>query len=575
MVKDASSTRPAQNAPSLVQRCQRLPPFLAWGVLVVSSLVLTGWATGSFRFQTLFVGHVTVKPNTALCLALTALVVLILDSPEVRARRTAALLVRMLASICILIGVVTIYGYMFDRSLPIENFLQEALGDNSGTGRMALLSGFEFVGLGTAFLFFDVETEGGLRPIEPILIGVGAVALMALIGYVYGGIPLAGPGMGIQIAVPTAVCIVALSAGGLSLNPDRGWVGAFLSQGSGGVLARRMLPFVFGVPFCLGALRLLGTLGKDYSDASVSSFVAVVTMVAFGAVTAYAARALNEVDRRREDIDVERRSLAKEREADLIEQHRKSHVAARAKDEEQLRAKDEILSHVSHELRTPLAAAQQFVTIVLDGIGGDLRDEQREYLGIVFRNLKQLQAMISDLLDTTRARGGKLTIDMCPLEIHAILIDLFQILEGPAALKGLTLELVTSEVPRMWGDATRVRQILTNVLENAIKFSETGAITVRAGVDPTNPELVLVTVTDSGAGIPPESIDRIFDRLFQVGADVDSGRRGLGLGLYICRELATRMGGRLWAQSVLGEGTTIFLTLPLFAGQTVAGTSNG
>ena len=235
--------------------------------------------------------------------------------------------------------------------------------------------------------------------------------------------------------------------------------------------------------------------------------------------------------------------------------------------QQQLQAKDQVLSHVSHELRTPLTAAHQFVTILLDGIAGELGEEQREYLEIVLRNLKQLQAMIGDLLDTTRARGGKLTIDSYPLEPFAIVDDLIRILRSPAAEKNITLEVVRTDAPIVWADSARLRQILTNLLDNALKFMGTGTISVSIGTHPEHPGFVCFKVADNGPGIPANSTERIFERLYQIGEDVDSRRKGLGLGLYICRELAARMGGKLWVESELGHGATFLLTLPIYDGQ--------
>ena len=235
--------------------------------------------------------------------------------------------------------------------------------------------------------------------------------------------------------------------------------------------------------------------------------------------------------------------------------------------QEQLQAKDQVLSHVSHELRTPLTAAHQFVTIVLDGIAGEIEPEQREYLDIVLRNLKQLQTMIGDLLDTTRARGGKLTIDPYPLELCEVVDDLIRIMRSPASEKNITIDADVVGVPMIFADSARLRQILTNLLDNAVKFMSTGSIAIRAEVHEEDRNFLRVSVQDTGPGIPPECIDRVFDRLYQIDSDVDSGRKGLGLGLYICRELAVRMGGTLSVESEPGRGSTFFLTLPIFTGQ--------
>jgi len=233
----------------------------------------------------------------------------------------------------------------------------------------------------------------------------------------------------------------------------------------------------------------------------------------------------------------------------------------------QMQFKDEFLSHVSHELRSPLTAIYQFVTILLDKLAGELNVEQREYLEIVFRNVKQLHAMINDLLEVTRMQAGKLQIDLQQTSISDAIVYAVDTLQGAAAAKGITL---TSEIehhlPPACGDPTRIRQILIILLDNAIKFTPAnGAVKVNAGVSEEDSNLLLLEVSDTGCGISAEMTERIFERLFQTEDPASAGRKGLGLGLFICKELVTRQGGRIWAASTLGKGTVFFVTLHVFS----------
>ena len=233
----------------------------------------------------------------------------------------------------------------------------------------------------------------------------------------------------------------------------------------------------------------------------------------------------------------------------------------------QMQFKDEFLSHVSHELRSPLTAIYQFVTILLDKLAGELNVEQREYLEIVFRNVKQLHAMINDLLEVTRMQAGKLQIDLQQTSISDAIVYAVDTLQGAAAAKGITL---TSEIehhlPPACGDPTRIRQILIILLDNAIKFTPAnGAVKVNAGVSEEDSNLLLLEVSDTGCGISSEMTERIFERLFQTEDTASAGRKGLGLGLFICKELVTRQGGRIWATSTLGKGAVFFVTLHVFS----------
>jgi signal transduction histidine kinase len=233
----------------------------------------------------------------------------------------------------------------------------------------------------------------------------------------------------------------------------------------------------------------------------------------------------------------------------------------------QLQFKDNFLSHVSHELRSPLNAIYQFVTILLDKLVGELNPEQREYLNIVFRNVKQLQAMIDDLLEVTRGQGGKLTIELQRTSIAEAVADAVDTLQGAAAAKGITLSAhIADELPLVCADPTRVRQILIILLDNAIKFTPVnGEVKVRAQLLEQDSNLLVLKVSDTGCGIAEGMTEQIFERLFQASDPSQAGRQGLGLGLYICKELVLRQGGRIWATSTPGQGSVFSVTLPVFS----------
>lgn len=234
---------------------------------------------------------------------------------------------------------------------------------------------------------------------------------------------------------------------------------------------------------------------------------------------------------------------------------------------QQLAMKDQLLSHVSHELRTPLASLHQFVTILLDGLVGNISPEQREYLEIILAKANELRTMVSDLLDATRVRTGKIMIDPQHLSVTDLILETQRSFRIAATAKGITLSSnIAADLPPAYADADRVRQILTNLIDNAIKFTaQGGTITVGAKVFKDNPNFICISVTDTGCGISPEDCGRIFEYLYQASHEIESTRKGLGLGLYICKELVSRHGGRIWVESKLGEGSTFFFTLPVFS----------
>ena len=235
--------------------------------------------------------------------------------------------------------------------------------------------------------------------------------------------------------------------------------------------------------------------------------------------------------------------------------------------QEQLKFKDQFLSHVSHELRTPLTCIYQYVTLLLDGLAGPLAPNQTDHLKAVLKSTHQLHAMIRDLLEATRAESGKLRIEPRCLDIRELAQQAATMMRPAAAEKRIGLEAVLDPtIPLVYADPDRTLEVLINLIDNAIKFTPPeGAVMVKASIVETDPSSVYLSVNDSGRGIPPENLPQVFDRLYQDPNAVDGNRTGLGLGLYIAKEIVTRQGGRMWVASQPECGSTFSFTLPLYS----------
>jgi signal transduction histidine kinase len=200
-------------------------------------------------------------------------------------------------------------------------------------------------------------------------------------------------------------------------------------------------------------------------------------------------------------------------------------------------------------------------------LAGELNTEQREYQEIVLKNIRQLQSMIDDLLEVTRLENGRLHVQRERVSIGDAVADTLSTLHVTARAKGVTLSCnLPARLPSAHADRTRLRQILIILLDNAIKFTpDGGGATIQARVLPHDPRFLLLEVSDTGCGISPESTDRIFERLYQESTSTHASRKGLGLGLYICKELVTRQGGQIWVKSQRAVGSTFSFTLPVFS----------
>jgi signal transduction histidine kinase len=225
---------------------------------------------------------------------------------------------------------------------------------------------------------------------------------------------------------------------------------------------------------------------------------------------------------------------------------------------QQIEFKNQFLSHVSHELRTPLTCIHQYVTLLLDGLAGPVAPDQADHLKTVLKSVNQLHAMVRDLLEATRAESGKMRVEPRCVALGELIQQTVAMMRPMADEKKIGLEIgVDQRLPLVYADPDRVLEVLINLVDNAIKFTPPdGAIMVQACVVEADPSSVYISVTDTGRGISPESKALIFERLYQDAESVDNNRSGLGLGLFICREIVRLHEGRIWVSSEPGQGST-------------------
>jgi PAS domain S-box-containing protein len=235
----------------------------------------------------------------------------------------------------------------------------------------------------------------------------------------------------------------------------------------------------------------------------------------------------------------------------------------------ELQMKDEFLSHISHEFRTPLASIYAFVTLISDRLAGEISEQQEEYLGIIRMNVAQMKSMIDDLLETTRIRTGRLTVRLQSVPVSEAVQFAIQTLERAASAKSISISVhIGEEVGAAYADKTRLRQLLVILLENAVKYTPVyGAIETAVRSLDTDPNLLVVEVSDNGCGIAEEATENIFERLYQVNSSDTAGRVGLGLGLHIAKELVEKQGGKIWVERVAEKGSCFRFTVPVYSGQ--------
>jgi signal transduction histidine kinase len=225
------------------------------------------------------------------------------------------------------------------------------------------------------------------------------------------------------------------------------------------------------------------------------------------------------------------------------------------------RHKSEFLANMSHELRTPLNAIIGFSEVLTERMFGELNEKQTEYLKDIHASGQHLLSLINDILDLSKIEAGRMELERTDFDVPAALDNALALVRERASRRGITLGWkVDDRVGTIRGDERKVKQVLLNLLSNALKFTpEGGRIDLRVT---RNQELVEVSVADTGVGIAPEDQAAIFEEFRQVGT-ADKKVEGTGLGLALSRRFVELHGGQIWVESQAGVGSTFTFTLPV------------
>jgi signal transduction histidine kinase len=325
----------------------------------------------------------------------------------------------------------------------------------------------------------------------------------------------------------------------------------------------RMDPLLFALSRQVGVIsfvcaplmskqRILGYVGADRGAqrCSQEDLELLITLASHIAVAIDNAQAYRQLEKL--TLTLERR----------VQERTQELQTANEKLQELDRLKSAFVSIASHELRTPMTSIKGYVENMLEGLTGALSEKQAHYLGRVKHNVERLTRLINQLLDLSRLDARVLELILEPLSIHEVVTEVMDSFRPLAQERSLTLsERHAGELPLVLADRDKLNQILTNLIQNAVKFTLSGG-RVRVESQVREDGFVQICVVDTGCGIPPHELDKVFERFFR-GESAPAEARGTGLGLTISKSLVEMHGGRIWAESTPGKGSRFFFTMPI------------
>lgn len=532
-------------------RCRRFALALSAIVALIALTILAGWVFDIESLKGFVLGPVVMIPLTAisfLCAA-AAIAIQTLDSDNSALRRCGSALSALVLALGSLMLAQRIVGF----ELPINTLLfGEALRryPYRPLGMMAANSALNFTCIGLSLCFPSVHVRDR-RVANGFALAVICVASIALVGYAYGVRALYSFDQYAAMALSTAVCSLALGMALIAAKPKCGLAATLIAEDAGGMFTRKLLPIALIVPFVLGLgwlqARRLELLGRETAVALVVVLIAAI----YTAVLLHSARAVSALDRDCRD------ALANAEEA-------------QARAEDASRRKAEFLTMMSHELRTPLNAISGYTQLIELGLRGPVTEEQRVDLARIRRSEEHLLGIIRDILDFGSVERGQYKFEIAPVALSPVLHTSVSAVTALASAKGVSIveEAWQMTDPRdkrgnreleVLADAKKLRQAMINLLTYSIRLADHESqvlVAVRA-IDTG----ILVSVSESGRGIPAEWLDTIFEPFTQIEPTLTRTTEGIGLGLALCRQLLRGMGSDVHVESTPGVGSRFSIVL--------------
>jgi signal transduction histidine kinase/ActR/RegA family two-component response regulator len=529
-------------------------------VFLVPVSALIGYGINNQFLKSINPNWSAMRVNTAFCFIMCSFSLFCLLGQSDQSNHSwKARLGKIFAMLAGLIGVLTLVEFLIGKSLGVDTFFyaQNFTKPLAGTlpeGRMAANTSVNFLLASIALFLLHSKNNSAAKIAQWIAILIILITLPPLVGYFYGAKFLEGLVYLTQMAVQTAICFIMLACAIAFSKVKIGIMSIFSRQDAGGVSARRLIPLVIGIPFAVDFIVLLGSSLNLYEASYAMALSAVLSMLFIGLVVYHNAHVISKMEKALllSHMDLEKK--VEGRTAELINAREGALAAATAK--------SHFLSNMSHEMRTPMNALLGMTEMLAET---NLDEEQQQFLGILTRAGDNLLVLINDILDFSKIESSDMKLEVIEFDLREVVESSVELLTAKAITKGLklTVDLKPGVATSLTGDPHRLRQILINLISNAVKFTPKGEVILRIEKDPANQMMgaLKFSVIDTGIGIPNTIIGSLFERFTQADASVTRKYGGTGLGLSISRKLVELMNGNLSVQSVEGKGSCFTFSL--------------